>query len=148
MALHSALSGFVISRTCQVMGVNIDHKLSMIMPVSTGAPAGYFPDSPQDHTTNAGNFHIMSGFSGWHNSTLYPSKHTAGNMLNTGFFNGDQGIHGSREMLPTVTSPQSHGCVRYDIRYAPKIWALMDGPTNLPNDAYVAQLKPVPVEVL
>jgi hypothetical protein len=146
--LHSPLPGFVISRTCQVMGINIDHRLSMIIPVSTGAPGGHFSLSPRDHTTNPGNFHIMSGYYGWHNSTLYPSKHTAGNMLNTGFFNGDQGIHGSDEMLPAVTSPESHGCVRYETKYAAKIWSLLGGPTNLPNDAYVAQLRPVPVEVL
>jgi hypothetical protein len=146
--LSSMLPGFVISRTCQVMGININHKLSMIIPVSTGAPAGYFRDSPEAHTTTPGNFHIMSGYYGWHNSTLYPSKHTAGNMLNSGFFNGDQAIHGSDEMSHAVTYPESHGCTRYETKYASKIWSLIGGPTNLPNDAYVAQLKPVPVEVL
>jgi hypothetical protein len=145
--LSSTLPGFVISRTCQVMGINIGDKLSMIIPVSTGAPAGYFRDSPQDHTTAPGNFHIGQGIYGLHNSTKYPSKHSAGNMLFPGFFNGDEAVHGSPEMSDAVTSPISHGCVRFDVMYAPHIWELMGGHKNGVQDHYV-NLSPIPVEVL
>ncbi len=145
--LSSKLPGFVISRTCQVMGINIGDRLSMIIPISTGAPAGYFQDSPQDHTTAAGNFHIGQGIYGLHNSTKYPSKHSAGNMLFSGFFNGDEAVHGSPEMSDAVTSPISHGCVRFDVKYAPHIWELMGGQKIGVQDHYV-NLSPIPVEVL
>ena len=144
--LSSPLPGFIISRTCQVMGVAVGGKLSMIIPVSTGAPRGYYADG-QDHTTEAGRFTIGQGIYGLHNSTKYPSQHSAGNMLYSGFFNGDEAVHGSPEMAPNVTSPESHGCVRIHPRYARQIWELMGGPAEAANDSYV-QLRPIPVAVM
>ena len=144
--MSSKLPGFVISRICQVMAININDKLSMIIPVSTGASQGYYNDG-QDHTTTAGNFHIGQGIYGLHNSTKYPSKHSAGNMLFAGFFNGDEAVHGSPEMSPAITSPISHGCVRFELKYARHIWELMGGPKNDAQDHYVT-LSPIPDEVL
>ena len=149
--LSSALPGFVISRTCQVMGISVNGVLTMVIPVSTGAPRGYYADG-QDHTTKAGTFTFGQGIYGLHDSTKYPSKHSAGNMLYSGFFNGDEAVHGSPEMSPEVTSPEvtspeSHGCVRIEPKYAQKMWELMGGPSEAANDSYV-QLSPIPVEVL
>ena len=144
--LSSALPGFIVSRTCQVMGIALDHNLTMIIPISTGAPRGYYSDG-QDHTTNPGRYSMGQGIYGLHNSTKYPSQHSAGNMLYAGFFDGDIAVHGSPEMSSEVTSPESHGCVRIEPKYAKKIWELMGGPAQAANDSYV-QLRPIPVEVL
>ena len=96
------LTGFVISRTCQVMGVNIDNKLTMILPISTGKPG---------HATPAGDFSVAFGRNDLHNSTKYPvkGKREEGNMYRPQYFDFSGvaaiAIHGSSAMTPAATYP-------------------------------------------
>jgi len=135
--LDSNLSGYIINKTCQVMGVKLNDKLSMIIPVST-ARAGY--------STPIGDFHLQYGRYGWHNSSLYPAEQGNGNMYDPEYFNGSIAVHGSPEMYPGTTSPHSHGCVRILQADAIKLWHLAGGPEHGKQD-HGYDLKPIPVHV-
>lgn len=137
--LSFELTGLVISRTCQVLVVNLEDEISMVIPVSTGMPG---------RTTPAVDSKIQYGRYGWHNSTLWPDAGSNGNMYFPLYFNGAIAVHGSRAMHPSVTTPRSHGCVRVTQDDAKKLWKLADGPTQGRKDQYVKGLKPLPVHVI
>jgi lipoprotein-anchoring transpeptidase ErfK/SrfK len=139
LELSSKLSGFVISRTCQIMAVNLDSKIRMVIPISSGKPG---------HTTPAVDNKIQYGRFGWHNSSLYPEEKGNGNMYDPLYFNGAIAVHGSNEMYPSVTTPRSHGCVRVTVSNAKKLWELAGGPQDARQDQYIGDLKPIPVHVI
>lgn len=133
------LGGIVISRECQVMAVNIDNKLSMVLPVSTGK---------SEYRTPEGSFRVQYGRFGWHNSSLYPEERGNGNMYKPVYFNGAIAFHGSRDMYNSLTYPASHGCVRVTVSDADKLWALVGGPAKAQNDQVFKNLHSFPVHVI
>lgn len=137
--LVAPYSGLIVNRTCQVMAVDIDDKLSMVLPVSTGK-RGFI--TPEMHSR------IYYALAGWHNSSLYPDEDGPGNMYNSVFSKGDFAIHGSLGMRDSVTYPASHGCVRVSLEDARTIWKIAGGPANLPNDTEYKGFKPLPVHVI
>jgi hypothetical protein len=137
--LSFAVSGLIVSRTCQIMSVNLDKKLSMVIPVSTGR---------RGYRTPRVDGQVSHGRFGWHNSTLYPDETGEGNMYKPLYFSGSIAVHGSREMFPSVTTPRSHGCVRVLISDADKLWLLAGGPKTAEQDQDFTNLKPLPVHVL
>ncbi len=131
--LRTPLTGFVISKTCQVMGVNLDGELKMIIPVSTGLPSS---PTPSD------SYRLYSSLEGWHNSSSHPDKSwRKANMFYPLYFSGGYAIHGSHYMSVSGTTPRSSGCVRVSLAVAPKLY-------ELAHDAPNARLKHIPVHVL
>ncbi len=131
----------VINKTCQVMAIVLNNQLVAIIPVSTGS---------KDHETPEGVFFGEHARLGWHNSSDYPDEINEGNMLNTIYFNGKIGAHGSRDMQDGDTTPQSHGCIRLREYDSDIFYGLAGGRTDTPIDAYheVSLAQPLPIVVL
>ncbi|MBC7708160.1 L,D-transpeptidase [Polaromonas sp.] len=141
-SLTYAASGLIVSKTCQVLGVSTNNSITNIFPVSTGNTAA-------GHITPTVNTSIAFARTGWHNSTKYPSESGNGNMLEPLYFESDNSfaIHGSRAMKPSVTTPQSHGCVRTSVSDQYKLWAILNGPSTPVQDKIV-KVKQLPIRVL
>lgn len=76
------------------------------------AGASWCPDIGRPCKTRAGKFRIQSLGSASCKSTLYPLPRGGAPMPYCMFFNGNQGLHGSNEV---VAGNISHGCVRLNV---------------------------------
>lgn len=75
----------------------------------------YCPDIHRGCRTRAGSFRIQSLGSSGCKSTRYPIRKPGAPMPYCMFFNGNQGLHGSYEV---VAGNISHGCVRVSVEDA------------------------------
>lgn len=75
----------------------------------------YCPDIKRSCRTSSGSFRIQSLGNASCKSTIYPLPKGGAPMPYCMFFNGDQGLHGSYEV---VEGNVSHGCVRMHVEDA------------------------------
>lgn len=134
-------SGFIVSLTCQTLAVN-NNGITNVIPVSTGNTAAGF-NTPIVNTS------IAFARTGWHNSSLYPTESGNGNMYRPLYFKSGGGIaiHGSREMNSSVTTAESHGCVRTNVKGQDILWKIVKGPTTSVQDKVVS-VTSMPIHVV
>jgi len=127
--------GLVVNLTCQVMGVNLDNKLSNIFPITSGKPG--------KETPAVNGAKVYKGIYGWHDSTLTPSETGEGNMQFPLYYKGPYAIHGSR-----APEGQSNGCIRVSMANAMKLWQIAGGPAQgKREDVFKPWRKKIPVTI-
>jgi len=133
-------NGFIVNKTCQVLAVTNNNKVTGLYPVSTGTSGHETPNVLNN---------IFMARRGWHNSSEHPAKDgTNGNMDNPlYFYAGGIAIHGSRAMSTSSTTPRSFGCVRVTPEVSEKLFRKVRGDINARQDAIV-RVDPLPVAVI
>jgi lipoprotein-anchoring transpeptidase ErfK/SrfK len=92
-----------VSKERQVLFIVRDGRVTLVVPVSTGATGN----------TPLGLWHVYSKVPGYNAEQMFYSS----------FFVGGFAIHGYHSVPPY---PASHGCVRIPIWVAPRVYSLID----------------------